>query len=163
MKRQNSLHSFELMVTVTMVTIIKGDIVKGLFDRQGFKPTPSIMQAKHRKRIWASKGKTRVQRNINKYNREYNKVKCSTKILHVGQLSLLRIWGKCINCTRTGGILEEELIPFTIGKRGKAIPWWNYKINERMVAGITLEGYSIQNYNDNAKSPPAETFKKLKS
>ena len=30
------------------------------------------MQAKHRKRIRANKGKTRVHRNIKKYNREYN-------------------------------------------------------------------------------------------
>ena len=33
----------------------------------------------------------------------------------------------------------------------------------RMVARITLEGYIIQSNNNNAKSPPAETFKKLKS
>ena len=32
-----------------------------------------------------------------------------------------------------------------------------------MVAGITLEGYRVQSYNDNANSPPAETFQKLKT
>ena len=32
-----------------------------------------------------------------------------------------------------------------------------------MVVRITLEGYSIQSYNDNAKFPPAEAFKKLES
>ena len=102
-------------------------------------------------------------RNINKYNREYNNVEYSTKILHVGQLSLPCIWGECINCMRTGSILEEELIPFTVGKSRKVIHQWNYKIYERMVARITLEGYSVQSYNDNAKSPPPDTFKKLKS
>ena len=31
-----------------------------------------------------------------------------------------------------------------------------------MIERITLKGYSIQSNNDNAKSPLAETFKKLK-
>ena len=128
------------------------------------------MQAKHRKRIWANKGKTRVHRNTNKYNRDYKKVACSTKILHVGQLSLPPIWSECINCIRTDSMLEEELIPFTIAKSRKAIHWWNCKINQQMVylfiylvARITLEGYNIQSYNDNAKSLPAETLKNSKA
>ena len=90
------------------------------------------MQAKHRKRIWANKGKTRVHRNTNKYNRDYKKVACSTKILHVGQLSLPPIWSECINCIRTDSMLEEELIPFTIAKSRKAIHWWNCKINQQV-------------------------------
>ena len=32
-----------------------------------------------------------------------------------------------------------------------------------MVARIPLEGYSVEIYNDNAKSPPAEIFTKLKA
>ena len=32
-----------------------------------------------------------------------------------------------------------------------------------LVARITLEGYNIQSYNDNAKSPPAETLKNSKA
>ena len=119
------------------------------------------MLAKHRKQVWASKGKTRVHRNINKCKREYNNVECSTQVLHVGQLSLPCIWRECINCIWTDSILEEELIAFTIRKSRKAIQWWNYKINEQVFARIILEGYSIQSYN--AKSPPAETFKNSKA
>ena len=90
-------------------------------------------------------------------------IETSTKILHVRKLSLPCIWGECTNCIWTDIILEEELIPFTIRKSRKAIHWWNYKIIERTVARITLEGYRTQSYNDNAKSPPAEAFKKPKS
>ena len=32
-----------------------------------------------------------------------------------------------------------------------------------MVARVTLAGFNIQSYKDNAKSPPAETLKKLES
>ena len=35
-------------------------------------------------RIWSRKGKIRVHRNINKYNREYNNIELFTKTLHVG-------------------------------------------------------------------------------
>ena len=131
--------------------------------KRTFRSNRGLNQAKHRKRMWASKGKARAHRNITKYNREYNNVERSTKILHLGQLFLSCIWGECINCIRTGSILEKELIPFTIWKSRKVIHQWNYKINKRMVARIPLEGYSVEIYNDNAKSPPAEIFTKLKS
>ena len=50
-----------------------------------------------------------------------------------------------------------------MGKAGKQYIDETTKLMNEMVARITLEGYSIQSYNDNAKYPPEETFKKLKS
>ena len=92
-----------------------------------------MMQAKDEKWMWASKWKTWAHRNNSKYKSEYNNIECSTKILHVGRLSIPRIWGECMNCIQRDSILEEELIPFTIRKSRKAIHLWNYKMNEQMV------------------------------
>ena len=50
-----------------------------------------------------------------------------------------------------------------MGKAGNQYIDETTKLMNEMVARITLEGYSIQSYNDNAESPTAETFKKLKS